>query len=196
MAWKKGGRNGVVVRGAGGPGAGGNQPGGGTVRIGRAGALGRRSAVRLPRGLRQPGPGVGEPTSWMSGAMAGCGPGRRRTEQGLGRTGPASERRCGQQEGPLAGALHCHEAGGDRRHFDGLPGFPCVVLSCSPNHSLVFLTSRSGADGRPNSSVPRGRRRCRRRLPVQLPSASASSRACCLSSLTDGSSGSRRMTSS
>ena len=34
LAWKKGGRNGVVVRGAGGPGAGGNQPGGGTVRIG------------------------------------------------------------------------------------------------------------------------------------------------------------------
>ena len=34
MAWKKGGRNGVVVRGAGGPGAGGNQPGGGTIRIG------------------------------------------------------------------------------------------------------------------------------------------------------------------
>ena len=34
MAWKKGGRNGVVVRGAGGPGAGGNKPGGGTVRIG------------------------------------------------------------------------------------------------------------------------------------------------------------------
>ena len=34
MAWKKGRRNGVVVRGAGGPGAGGNQPGGGTVRIG------------------------------------------------------------------------------------------------------------------------------------------------------------------
>ena len=34
MAWKKGSRNGVVVRGAGGPGAGGNQPGGGTVRIG------------------------------------------------------------------------------------------------------------------------------------------------------------------
>ncbi len=34
MAWKKGGRNGVVVRGVGGPGAGGNQPGGGTVRIG------------------------------------------------------------------------------------------------------------------------------------------------------------------
>ena len=34
MAWKKGGRNGVVVRGAGGPGAGGNQPGGGAVRIG------------------------------------------------------------------------------------------------------------------------------------------------------------------
>ena len=33
MAWKKGGRNGVVVRGAGGPGSGGNQPGG-TVRIG------------------------------------------------------------------------------------------------------------------------------------------------------------------
>ena len=34
MAWKKDGRNGVVVRGAGGPGAGGNNPGGGTVRIG------------------------------------------------------------------------------------------------------------------------------------------------------------------
>ena len=34
MAWKKGGRNGVVVRGAGGPGAGGQNPGGGTVRIG------------------------------------------------------------------------------------------------------------------------------------------------------------------
>ena len=33
-AWKKGRRNGVVVRGAGGPGAGGNKPGGGTVRIG------------------------------------------------------------------------------------------------------------------------------------------------------------------
>ena len=33
MAWKKGGRNGVVVKGAGGPGAGRN-PGGGTVRIG------------------------------------------------------------------------------------------------------------------------------------------------------------------
>ena len=33
LAWKKGGRNGVVVRGAGGPGAG-NNPGGGTVRIG------------------------------------------------------------------------------------------------------------------------------------------------------------------
>ena len=34
LAWKKGGRNGVVVRGAGGPGTGGNQPGGGTIRIG------------------------------------------------------------------------------------------------------------------------------------------------------------------
>ena len=34
MAWKKGGRNGVVVRGAGGPGAGGNNPGGGAIRIG------------------------------------------------------------------------------------------------------------------------------------------------------------------
>ena len=33
MAWKKGGRNGVVVRGAGGPGAGRN-PGGGAVRFG------------------------------------------------------------------------------------------------------------------------------------------------------------------
>ena len=34
VAWKKGGRNGVVVRGAGGPGTGGSTPGGGTVRIG------------------------------------------------------------------------------------------------------------------------------------------------------------------
>ena len=34
MAWKKGGRNGVVVRGAGGPGAGANKPGGGTIRSG------------------------------------------------------------------------------------------------------------------------------------------------------------------
>ena len=34
MAWKKGGRQSVVVRGAGGPGAGGSQVGGGTVRIG------------------------------------------------------------------------------------------------------------------------------------------------------------------
>ena len=33
LAWKKGGRNGVVVRGAGGPG-GGNNVGGGTLRIG------------------------------------------------------------------------------------------------------------------------------------------------------------------
>ena len=34
MAWKKNDRQGVVVRGAGGPGSGGSQPGGGTVRIG------------------------------------------------------------------------------------------------------------------------------------------------------------------
>ena len=34
MAWKKDERQGVVIRGAGGPGAGGNNPGGGTVRIG------------------------------------------------------------------------------------------------------------------------------------------------------------------
>ena len=34
MGWKKDDRQGVVVRGAGGPGAGGNNPGGGTVRIG------------------------------------------------------------------------------------------------------------------------------------------------------------------
>ena len=33
LAWKKGGRSGVVVRGAGGPGSG-STPGGGTVRIG------------------------------------------------------------------------------------------------------------------------------------------------------------------
>ena len=34
MAWKKDDRKGVVVKGAGGPGSGGNQPGGGTVRMG------------------------------------------------------------------------------------------------------------------------------------------------------------------
>ncbi len=34
MAWKKDDRKGVVVKGAGGPGPGGNKPGGGTVRIG------------------------------------------------------------------------------------------------------------------------------------------------------------------
>ena len=34
LAWKKGGRSGVVVRGAGGPGAAATSPGGGTVRIG------------------------------------------------------------------------------------------------------------------------------------------------------------------
>ena len=59
MAWKKGGRNGVVVRGAGGPGAG-SKIGGGTVRIGGRVPLGRGGGVRLPRGLRQPGPGLGD----------------------------------------------------------------------------------------------------------------------------------------
>ena len=34
MGWKKDERQGVVIKGAGGPGSGGNQPGGGTVRIG------------------------------------------------------------------------------------------------------------------------------------------------------------------
>ena len=34
MAWKKDDRKGVVVKGAGGPGSGGNQPDGGTIRIG------------------------------------------------------------------------------------------------------------------------------------------------------------------
>ena len=34
IAWKKDERQGVVIKGAGGPGAGGNNPGGGTVRIG------------------------------------------------------------------------------------------------------------------------------------------------------------------
>ena len=61
MAWKKGKRNGVVVRGAGGPGAGGNKPGGGTVRIGGRVPWGRRGGVRLPRRVRQPGTGLGDP---------------------------------------------------------------------------------------------------------------------------------------
>ena len=50
MAWKKGGRNGVVVRGAGGPGR--RQPGRRRHRSDRRSrSLGRRGGVRLPCGL-------------------------------------------------------------------------------------------------------------------------------------------------
>ena len=68
MAWKKGGRNGVVVRGAGGP--GGRQPGRRRHRADRRpGALGRRGGVRLPRRVRQPGPGVGDSPSGREGLL-------------------------------------------------------------------------------------------------------------------------------
>ena len=59
MAWKKGERSGMVVRGAGGPGRGG-KIGGGTVPDRRSRPLGRGGGVRLPCGLRQPGPGLGD----------------------------------------------------------------------------------------------------------------------------------------
>ena len=55
MAWKKGGRNGVVVRGAGGPGAG-RKIGGGTVRIGGRVPWG----AEVEYAYRAPGPGVGD----------------------------------------------------------------------------------------------------------------------------------------
>ena len=59
LAWKKGGRNGVVVRGAGGP--GGRRPGWRRHRSHRRSrALGRGGGARLSRRVRQPGPGVGD----------------------------------------------------------------------------------------------------------------------------------------
>ena len=57
MAWKKDERQGVVIRGAGGPGAGGNNPGGGTVRIGGRVPWGAEVEYAYQSGLRQPGPG-------------------------------------------------------------------------------------------------------------------------------------------
>ena len=104
MAWKKGGRNGVVVRGAGGPGAGSN-PGGGTVRIGgrvpwgaeveyayRAGydSRGRVSVTHVVDErscsvmLTKPGPGVGDPRCGRAGLLRDAdetGPGRRLAQQ-------------------------------------------------------------------------------------------------------------------
>ena len=67
MAWKKGGRNGVVVRGAGGPGAGGNQPGGGTVRIGGRVPWGAEVEYAYRAGYDSPGPGVGDPRRGRAG---------------------------------------------------------------------------------------------------------------------------------
>ena len=62
MAWKKGGRNGGVVRSADGP-----EPRRRHRPHRRAGSLGRRGGVRLPRRLRQPGPGVSDPPGGREG---------------------------------------------------------------------------------------------------------------------------------
>ena len=60
LGWRKGERSGIVVRGAGGPGRGGKT--GGRLHSGRRpGALGREGGVRLPRGVRRHGQGVGDP---------------------------------------------------------------------------------------------------------------------------------------
>ena len=58
MAWKKGGRNGVVVRGAGGPGSG-STPGGGTVRIGGRVPWGAEVEYAYRAGYDSRGRGVG-----------------------------------------------------------------------------------------------------------------------------------------
>ena len=74
LAWKKGGRNGVVVRGAGGPGVGGQNPGRRHRPHRRPGALGRGGGVRLPSRVRQPGPGVGDSRSGRKGLLRHANP--------------------------------------------------------------------------------------------------------------------------
>ena len=79
MAWKKGGRNGVVVEGP----AGRER----TLSVRRPGTLGRRGRVRLYLRLRQPGPRVGEPP----GGRAGL----RRDAQQAGNGGHTGHRTLG-----------------------------------------------------------------------------------------------------
>ena len=57
----------MVMRGAGGPGAVGNNPGGGTVRIGGQVPWGTEGGVRLPRRVRQAGTGGGYPFGGRAG---------------------------------------------------------------------------------------------------------------------------------
>ena len=87
MAWKKGGRNGVVVRGAGGPGAGGNQPGGGTVRIGGRVPWGAEVEYAYRAGYDSRGPGVGDSPGGRAGLwpdVDAAGAGRRRSRSRRG----------------------------------------------------------------------------------------------------------------
>ena len=59
LGWRKGERSGMVVRGAGGPGRGAKS-GGGSIRVGGRVPWGREGGVRLPRGVRRHGPGLGD----------------------------------------------------------------------------------------------------------------------------------------
>ena len=59
LGWKKGKRSGMVVRGAGGPGRG-SKDGGGAVRVGGRVPFRCESGLRVSRGVRRPGPGVGD----------------------------------------------------------------------------------------------------------------------------------------
>ena len=178
MAWKKGSRNGVVVRGAGGPGAGGNNPGGGTVRIGgrvpwgaeveyayRAG-YDSRGQVSVTHVVDERGYSVMLTKPEPNGPVPG-------------RTGPASEDRWGQPTLRAARALYHQAKRGDRRRLDGLPLLLYIGVRGRRVGKLDALV-RSASPPRP--------------LLVQLPSASLT--ASSLSSLTDGSLGFRRMISS
>ena len=68
LAWKKGGRNGVVIRGAGGPRSGG-KPGDGTIRSGGRVPWGAEVQFAYTTRLRQPGPGVREPPRGRAGLL-------------------------------------------------------------------------------------------------------------------------------
>ena len=72
LAWKKGKRNGVVIRGAGGPRSDG-RPGDGTIRVGGRAPWGARGGVRLHHRIRQPGPGLGEPPGGRAGLLRPAG---------------------------------------------------------------------------------------------------------------------------
>ncbi len=58
MGWKKGGRNGVVIQGAGGPGSNG-KTGDGTIRTGGRVPWGAEVELGLHHRIRQPGAGLG-----------------------------------------------------------------------------------------------------------------------------------------